>query len=108
MATWASARSSGTAVAEAPLPAPLLADTQAELVRTAAAAAMWQARAELLGAQVERLQRALEAPREPQTAPDTRGGPTASLTVETAPGAGSDVAPALGGASGEQQRRSTG
>src|SRR5215472_9086223 len=37
-----------SAVVEAPLLAQLLADTQAELVRTAAAAAMWQARAEHL------------------------------------------------------------
>jgi len=46
---------------EAPLLARLLTDTQAELVRTAAAAAMWQTPAEIAS-----------------------GGPTDGLTVETA------------------------
>jgi excisionase family DNA binding protein len=48
---------------EAPLLAQLLADAQAELVRKAEAAAMWQARAEMLAGQVERLQLALAAPK---------------------------------------------
>lgn len=54
--------SNGAMHVEAPLLAQLLANTQAELVRTAAAAAMWQARAEHLGDQVEQLQRALPSP----------------------------------------------
>ena len=51
---------------EAPLLARLLTDTQAELVQTAAAAAMWQERCRVLEAQVEQL-RALPAP--PSDAP---------------------------------------
>lgn len=54
--------SSAMHVVEAPLLAKLLTDTQAELVRKAEAAAMWQARAEHLASQVEQLQRALPAP----------------------------------------------
>lgn len=49
---------------EAPLLAQLLADAQAELVRKAEAAAMWQARAEFLASQLEQAQLALTAPRE--------------------------------------------
>jgi len=64
---------------EAPLLAQLLADTQAELVRTAAAAGMWQARAEHLSDQVEQLQHALPEPI-PQLRPQTRD--SEGLSVE--------------------------
>jgi hypothetical protein len=57
----------------------LVRDTQAELVRTAAAAAMWQARAEHLGAQVEQLQRALPAP---TLTEEPLGGPSATSVSE--------------------------
>jgi excisionase family DNA binding protein len=50
---------------EAPLLAQLLADAQAELVRKAEAAAMWQARAEFLAGQLEQAQLALAAPKQP-------------------------------------------
>jgi len=66
-------------ILEAPLLAQLLADTQAELVRTAAAAAMRQARAEHLAQQLEQAQLALPEPTShlrPQTS-DSEG-----LTVE--------------------------
>lgn len=46
----------------------LVRDLQAELLRRSEAAAMWQARAEMLGHQL----RALEAPRPHQTATDAR------------------------------------
>lgn len=59
------APSSAAMHVEAPLLARLLADTQAELVRTAGAAAMWQARAEFLAGQLEQAQLALAAPKEP-------------------------------------------
>jgi hypothetical protein len=45
--------------------ATLVRDLSDRSERNAAAAAMWQARAELLAGQVERLQLALDAPREP-------------------------------------------
>jgi hypothetical protein len=62
----------------------LLAGTQAELVRTTAAAAMWQARAEMLAGQVERLQLALEAPKPTmsEVAPQHN---SEGLTVEPTP-----------------------
>jgi hypothetical protein len=43
----------------------LVRDTQTQLLQATAAAAMWQTRAEMLASQVERLQLALEAPKEP-------------------------------------------
>jgi excisionase family DNA binding protein len=64
-------------LAEAPLLGQLLADTQAELVRTAAAAAMWQARAEHLQ---DQLQRALPPP---ELTESTLAGPPRNGTIET-------------------------
>jgi excisionase family DNA binding protein len=69
---------------EAPLLAQLLADAQAELVRKAEAAAMWQARAEMLAGQVERLQLALEAPKpdSPEIAPQRDSEASAVATTQ--------------------------
>ena len=64
----------------------LLRDTQAELLRKAEAAAMWQARAELLASQLEQAQRALAAPREPlPEAPEHSAvGPAGGTTQQPA------------------------
>jgi excisionase family DNA binding protein len=73
------APSSAAMRVEAPLLAQLLADTQAELVRTAAAAAMWQERCQTLSAQLAQSQRALPAPDSPVDAPER---PIANGTAE--------------------------
>ncbi len=96
-------RPPGRPSTEAPYLAHLLSETQAELMRRTEAAAMWQARAEMLGAQLgqahERL-RALEAPRmhedEPQPAQDAQEGPFSRSAVET-PVASSESAQARPG-----------
>lgn len=54
---------------------------QSDLVHKAEAAAMWQARAEMLAGQVERLQLALEAPKS-DTAEIASGSPPDNATVE--------------------------
>lgn len=52
----------------------LVAKLQADVVSKAEAAAMWQARAEMLAAQLEQAQRALPAPQPPQPAQDAPRG----------------------------------
>jgi excisionase family DNA binding protein len=71
MPTLDGTHSSAAMHIEAPLLAQLLADAQAELVRKAEAAAMWQARAEFLASQLEQAQLALAAPKadRPEIAP---------------------------------------
>ena len=87
---------------EAPLLAQLLADTQAELLRKAEAAAMWQARAEILASQLSQAQdriHALEAPKEPTTPEIAPRRDSDARQSEPAPGRSARYGP--GGASGE-------
>ena len=62
----------------------LVSKLQADVVAKAEAAAMWQARAEVLASQLEQAQRALEAPKEPDPSPGFTGSPPANGTVEVA------------------------
>ena len=55
----------------------LIREAQERAERNAAAAAMWQARCELLAGQLADAQRALQAPPEPETAQEPPGGPEA-------------------------------
>jgi excisionase family DNA binding protein len=77
------AHSSAAMHVEAPLLAQLLADAQAELVRKAEAAAMWQARAEFLAGQLEQAQLALAAPKEMASHQRPQISDSDGLTAET-------------------------
>jgi hypothetical protein len=60
----------------------LVRDTQAELMRSTAAAAMWQARAEFLASQLEQAQLALAAPKEPASQERPFSGDSDAMATE--------------------------
>jgi hypothetical protein len=60
----------------------LVRDTQTQLLQATAAAAMWQTRAEMLSNQVERLQLALEAPKEPASPERPQTSDSEGVAVE--------------------------
>ena len=62
----------------------LVRELQQQNVELAGAAGMWQARAEFLAGQVDQLQRALEAPRQPEPAPGFTGANSDGTPVEPA------------------------